>query len=114
MLARQGLGRRLLRGAPAVLALFCTAALAQAVRDVTIRDYRFEPVEVQVRAGDKVRWTNDEKRTSHSVIFPAEGGLESVRMFPGDSWERRFDKPGRYEYRCGPHPEMKGMVVVVE
>lgn len=105
---------KLLRGAPAVLAFVCAAASAQTVQEVVIRDYRFEPAEVQARAGGTVRWTNDEKRTSHSVVFPAEGGLESVRMFPGDSWERRFDKPGRYEYRCGPHPEMKGMVVVVE
>jgi plastocyanin len=114
MSVTQDIGRLLLRGAPALLALLCTAALAQAVRDVAIRDYRFEPAEVQVRAGETVRWTNDEKRTSHSVIFPAEGGLESVRMFPGESWERRFDKPGRYEYRCGPHPEMRGTVVVGE
>jgi plastocyanin len=33
-------------------------------------------------------------------------------MFPDESWPRRFDKAGRYEYHCGPHPEMKGSIVV--
>jgi plastocyanin len=33
-------------------------------------------------------------------------------MFPDESYERRFDKPGRYPYTCGPHPEMKGVVIV--
>jgi plastocyanin len=33
-------------------------------------------------------------------------------MFQGDSWERKFDKPGTYRYTCGPHPEMNGVVEV--
>jgi plastocyanin len=114
-MGKEGPGlRRLLRGAPAILVFACAVAAAQAPREVVIREYRFDPAEVKVPVGGTVRWTNDEKRTSHSVIFPAEGGLESERMFPGESWERRFDKPGRYDYRCGPHPEMKGSVVVGE
>jgi plastocyanin len=35
-------------------------------------------------------------------------------MFPDESWLRRFDKAGRYDYQCGPHPEMKGSIVVAE
>jgi plastocyanin len=60
-----------------------------------------------------VRWTNKERRTSHSVLFSAES-LESERLLPDDSWQRRFDKPGRFPYTCSPHPEMKGLVVVAE
>ncbi|MCE1181317.1 MAG: hypothetical protein LWW81_03285 [Rhodocyclales bacterium] len=25
---------------------------------------------------------------------------------------RRFEQPGRYPYQCGPHPEMKGVILV--
>ncbi|HLO63856.1 MAG TPA: plastocyanin/azurin family copper-binding protein [Azonexus sp.] len=82
--------------------------------EVGIAGYKFGPLEVSIKVGDSVRWTNHEKRTSHSVVFPAEGGLESPRMFPDESWVRRFEKPGRYDYHCGPHPEMKGVVVVGE
>ena len=49
----------------------------------------FEPAELRIKAGDAVRWSNREKRTSHSGRFPlAEGGLESERMFPGESRQR--------------------------
>lgn len=104
----------MLRGAPVLLALFSISALAQTLVEIRIEGYKFIPSEVSVRAGDSVRWINREKRTSHSVVFPAEGGLESERLFPEESWERRFEKAGRYEYHCGPHPEMKGLIVVSE
>ena len=88
-------------------------ASAQQTVEVVIQNYRFEPAEVRVRAGDTVRWINREKRTSHSVLFASEQGGESERFFPQERWERRFDAPGTYSYSCGPHPEMKGDVVVM-
>ncbi len=103
-----------MKRAPLLLALFSFSVWAESVAEVRIEGYRFLPAEISIPAGDSVRWVNDEKRTSHSVVFPAEGGLESERMFPQESWQRRFEKPGRYDYHCGPHPEMKGVVVVGE
>lgn len=97
-----------------MLALISFSALAGDVVEVGIEGYQYRPAEVSIKAGDSVRWTNREKRTSHSIVFPAEGGLESERMFPGESWRRQFDKPGRYPYHCGPHPEMEGVVLVAE
>ncbi len=87
-------------------------ALTPQTVEVTIRDYRFSPAEVRIKAGDTVKWTNREKRTSHSVLFPAENGLESERLFPDEHWQRTFTQPGSYSYRCGPHEEMKGLVLV--
>lgn len=106
--------RRLLRGAPLLLALLSLAAAAQTVVEVGIADYRFSPSVVSIKVGDSVRWTNGEKRTSHSVLFTDENGRESERLFPGESWSRRFERPGRYPYQCGPHPEMKGDVLVTD
>jgi plastocyanin len=101
-----------LRRVPAVLALVSACSLAQQVVEVAIQDYRFTPREVRIKAGDTVKWINREKRTSHSVLFPAENGLESERLFPQEQWQRTFGQPGRHEYRCGPHEEMKGVVLV--
>jgi plastocyanin len=81
---------------------------------VSIRSYRFEPSQIRIRVGDTVRWLNKEKRTSHSVLFSGSPGLESERLFPGESWSRRFDAPGRIEYGCGPHPEMSGTIEITE
>lgn len=100
--------------APALLALVSFVALAEQTVEVGIEKYLFTPQEISIRQGDTVKWVNHEKRTSHSVVFPQEGGRESERLFPEESWERRFELPGRYEYHCGPHPEMKGVVLVGE
>ncbi|MBK8918805.1 MAG: cupredoxin domain-containing protein [Betaproteobacteria bacterium] len=106
-------GRQLLRRAPVILALVALSAAAETVT-VEIQNYSYIPAEVRIRIGDTVRWINKEKRTSHSILFPAEGGLESERIFPEETWQRSFPKAGSYPYTCGPHPEMKGLVVVSE
>lgn len=96
-----------------IVALTAPPVSAQQTVEVIIQNYRFEPAQVRIRAGDTVKWTNQEKRTSHSVLFSAAQGGESERLFPEESWQRRFDAPGRYPYACGPHPEMKGEVEVI-
>lgn len=105
-------GGHTLKRALALLALVSTCAVAEQTVEVTIQDYRFSPPEVRIKAGDNVKWINREKRTSHSVLFPAENGLESERLFPDEHWQRTFTRTGTYSYRCGPHEEMKGLIVV--
>jgi len=112
------LPRRWLVAATALAGLAGTLAssrarAADAVVEVEIKGNLFLPETVTLRAGGTVRWTNKERRTTHSVLFPAES-LESERLLPDESWQRRFDKPGRHPYTCGPHPEMKGLVVVTD
>jgi plastocyanin len=96
-------------------ALFAVAA-ASAGEAVEVRavNMQFEPQRIQIKPGTTVKWVNHERRTSHTVLFEQEGLPESERFFPGESWQRAFDKPGVYPYRCGPHPEMTGVVEVVE
>jgi len=93
--------------------LFLAATSAALAAEVRIKDYKFLPEKVTVKVGEAVKWTNDEKRASHSIWFKGEGLPESERMFQGDSYERKFDKAGTYPYTCGPHPEMKGVVEVL-
>lgn len=88
-------------------------ALAQSVT-VGIKDYKYDPPEIRITAGTAVTWINNEKRASHSILFVGPGGFESDRIFPGESWQRVFDRPGNYAYTCGPHPEMKGKIEVTE
>lgn len=95
-----------------LIALLGGAAAAGAA-EVRIRDYKFVPEKVTVKAGESVKWVNDEKRASHSIWFQGERLPESERLFQGESYQRRFDKPGTYAYTCGPHPEMKGVVEVL-
>jgi plastocyanin len=108
---------KLLLAGAAVLHLAVPASFAgesQAGVQVSIAGYRFSPAELKVSRGSTVTWTNQEKRTSHSVLFTGPGGFESERIFPGESWSRTFDAPGSYPYTCGPHPEMKGRIDVTD
>jgi plastocyanin len=97
----------------ALLAALPLQACAQTM-EIMIRDYRYQPAELVIQPGTTVKWINDEKRVSHSILFTGPDGFESERIFPGESWERRFDKPGRYPFSCGPHPEMQGVITVSE
>lgn len=106
--ARVGLGGLL--ALLAVLPLHLRADTAE----IVIRDYKYQPAELTIPTGTTVKWINDEKRVSHSILFTGPEGFESERIFPGESWERRFDKPGRYPFSCGPHPEMQGVITVSE
>lgn len=80
--------------------------------DVVIKKYKFIPQEVTVKPGSTVRWTNQEKRQYHNVWFVQLGEEEPDYLFPEDSYERTFSQKGSYPYRCGPHPEMTGIVHV--
>jgi plastocyanin len=95
-----------------VAAVTVGIALAAGAAEVRIKDYKFLPEKITIKAGTTVKWVNDEKRASHSIWFREERLPEGERMFQGDSWERKFDKPGTYRYTCGPHPEMQGAVEV--
>lgn len=100
-----------------VMALFTLPAEAAGLTEiveVSIVNMKFEPERVEVKAGTTVKWVNKEKRSNHSVFFEKEGIAESDRLFPGESWERKFDTPGVYPYICGPHPHMKAEIVVVK
>lgn len=97
-------------------AMVVISALASAntVVEVSIVKMQFVPQQVKVKPGTTVKWVNNEKRSNHSVFFEKEGLPESERFFPGESWQRTFEKPGVYPYICGPHPEMTGVVEVTE
>ena len=108
--------QRQLIGLLLLLGILSQGAIAGGdVHLVIVKDFKFSPQEVTVKPGDTIRWENHEKRQYHSVWFEALGEDEPEDyLFPEDSYERSFDKPGVYPYRCGPHPEMLGSVTVVE
>ena len=80
--------------------------------EVKMLKYKFIPQILEIKVGQTVKWINVEKRQYHSVWFEQQGEDESDYMFPGDFLNKQFLKPGRYPYRCGPHPEMVGTIIV--
>lgn len=110
-------------GMPMRLAGLCLCLLALVTSPVAIaepdvlvgiKDFLFQPQEVTVKVGQTVRWQNQEKRQYHSVWFEQLGEPEPDYLFPEDTYDRTFDTPGDFPYRCGPHPEMTGIVHVLD
>lgn len=97
-----------------ILLAFFAGRVAAAEVVVEIQKMQFRPQEITVKKGTIVRWKNVEKRQYHSVWFKQAGDPEPDYFFPDESYTRRFNIKGDFPYRCGPHPEMTGVVHVVD
>jgi plastocyanin len=75
-----------------------------------IARYAFAPQIIEISAGQIVEWTNDDAMLH--TVNAEDHAWHSGAIQPGASWRAQFDHPGRYPYFCGPHPFMKGMVIV--
>ena len=100
-----------------ILAVFVHNAFAGGGDDliVVIKDFKFIPQEITIKKGQILRWENREKRQYHSVWFEMLDEEEPADyLFPDDVYEREFTQVGSFRYRCGPHPEMTGIVLVTD
>lgn len=110
LLNRKQSARNFLCAATLMFASLC--ASAETV-EVEIKKFKFIPAQVTVYQGDTVVWINKEKRQYHNVWFRAQEE-EPDYFFPGERYEKTFNKVGVFNYECGPHPKMTGTVTVLE
>ncbi|MGE5109563.1 MAG: DUF2231 domain-containing protein [Acidobacteriaceae bacterium] len=108
-------GPFLLAAIGAVLCAIPIAGLEQpassAAHTVVIRQMRFDPHGVSVKAGDTVQWKNEDIFT-HTVTAN-DSSFDSGSIEPGQSWTSRFNVPGVFGYHCRPHPNMTAQLAVV-
>lgn len=98
-----------------LLTIFAQDAVSNSVENlVIIKGFKFIAEEITVTRGATVRWENREKRQYHSVWFEALDEEQPDYIFPDESYQRVFEEVGSFPYRCGPHPEMTGVVHVTE
>ncbi len=81
---------------------------------IIIKKFKFVPQEITIKRGQSINWSNQEKRQYHSVWFEALGEEEPDYIFPDESYQREFKQNGSFPYRCGPHPEMTGIIHVTD
>lgn len=82
---------------------------------VSIQDFAFKPETITVKKGTEVTWTNqDSAKHDVSPTSGADDFKASKLMAKGESYSFTFNTVGTYEYKCSPHPYMKGKVVVTE
>jgi len=80
---------------------------------VLIRNFRFLPDTVRIRAGGTVTWVNCETgdiepHTSTSTTNVWDSGP----IAPGTSHAQTYGSVGSFSYFCQPHPSMRGVVIV--
>src|SRR5690554_4367788 len=100
---------------PVVLLLWSSLASGQALHQVEVSDFEFEPADLEINVGDTVEWVNifgTHNVNGNQNFFP--DNPESFGNLVGEDWTYRhvFTVPGMYDYRCDPHFTM-GMVGTV-
>lgn len=78
--------------------------------DVTIRDFTFAPVELEVAQGTEVTWTNEDP-APHTVTAQ-DGSFDSGTLEPGQTFSVSVQGNGPVTYRCEIHPGMLGAITV--
>lgn len=88
---------------------------------------KFDPEKVTIKAGEAVRWVNENAGPSHTVTTDSsmvqnENDVEipdgakpfsSGVIKPGKFYQHTFEVPGTYRYACAPHEGSKMLGVVV-
>ena len=73
------------------------------------KSYRFDPKTIEVEAGDRVTWKNEDNFT-HTVQVD---GQEDHKVERGESVSIAFPQAGTYHYVCTLHSrDMEGEVIV--
>lgn len=75
-----------------------------------ISGFAFQPGTITINRGDTVVWTNNDD-VSHTVTA-SNGSFDSGMMGAGARFSRTFSTAGTFSYYCGPHPSMRGTVIV--
>ena len=86
----------------------------------------YDPPVIAITVGDSIIWYNND-REGHTVTSgegsgrfgwmddnfgTPDGGFDSDRFLPGESWNHKFDESGTFSYFCTIHPWMEGVVIV--
>ena len=76
---------------------------------IRIKNFAFDPASITVKVGSTVRWVNQDS-VPHRILFA--DGADSTILAPSQSWSRKIDKAGTFDYSCTIHPTMQGTVIV--
>ena len=94
-------------------AVFCiaeTPADQAAPNTVTIDNFVFQPMTIEITRGTTVTWVN--KDDIPHVVASTTGKFKSRAIDTDGTFTFTFSEPGTYEYYCSVHPKMTGKIVV--
>lgn len=98
----------LLAGAAGALVAVGPARAHNGVVHIAIEDLAFVPAEIEVKVGETIEWTNND-RIAHSATV--RNGWE-VMIPAGKKATKVAEADDNVDYYCRLHPNMKGRIVV--
>ena len=82
---------------------------------IAIRTFQFKPSPLEVRAGTKITWVNQDEIT-HTITSGTpenrDGRFDSPLEGKGATFSATIDRPGTYTYFCNRHQSMRGEIHV--
>lgn len=78
---------------------------------VVIKNFKYMPAKLEVKAGTKVTWMNTDS-TEHTARSDSGDAIKTGAITKGQSKSATLSKPGTYAYHCDFHPFMHGTIVV--
>ena len=85
-----------------------------AEKTVDIEKFAFKPAQVVIAVGDSVKWVNKDA-ARHSAERSEQPTFNTGLLAQGESKSIQFNQASSaagFDYICGPHTFMKGVVVV--
>lgn len=82
-----------------------------AVADGVIKDYKFIPGELRVKAGATVTFYNSDL-VEHTITDQTPGGGDTGPLKAGQTFSLPFTVKGEFNFRCTIHPAMRGKIIV--
>ena len=110
--ARTTAGRLMASRRSLLLACLIAPTVARSAQPAVVRidNFTFAPATLTIAQGTEVTWTNADD-IPHSIVL-ASLGVHSRAMDTDERFTYRFEQAGTFDYLCGLHPHMRGVVVV--
>lgn len=86
------------------------SATAVETNQVNIQGFTFSPVQVRVKKGTTVTFTN--KDASQHSATADNGSFDTGLLSNGESKTVTFDTVGTFNYHCKMHPSMRATIIV--
>lgn len=90
-------------------------AAPKSTATVRIRNFKYEPENVEITVGDTVKWINEDAAPHTATRNDEPSPFDTGFLSNTDEREITFNVPSDgvgFEYFCLPHPFMKGRVIV--
>lgn len=94
-----------------ILARSVQADTAQVVHEIRIKDFKFDPEQIDVKTGDTISWINDD--LAPHTATASEFGWDTGELSGGDSAEVLVTSDMETTYFCVFHPHMVGTLSIV-